>query len=369
MTSRMIVDARGLNRKIDGIGRVMRELFQAMSILPDVPEGVFVAGQGAKWPFEVPDGWHLEGNGYIGRKSATLGWLTKAPVLARQYDCNICFGMTLSAPFLPQRTKKVVIAHDVIWRVCPEWFSPSNRLLHNYIIEPSLKNADMVIAVSESTKRDVISILHVPEDRIKVVPLGTARDLAATEVKTPSARFTATGKRLLLCVSSFDPRKNISRLLRACNMLPEQTRKNIEVVLVGTPLRYGGEEVAAEIKYAKLPITVTGKITDSELRALYSDAYIFAYPSLYEGFGLPVLEAMSNGIPVLAGNNSSLPEVVGDAGILCDVKNEVEISGHLANIIENPELADALGERGQNRSAQFSWNRAAESVTRLLQDL
>ena len=363
----MLVDARGLNRKINGLGRVMRELFCAMSALPDAPEGVFVAGKGAAWPFDVSQDWLLAENGYWGGISATLGWLATAPILARRYGCDICFGITVSAPFLPKTMKKVVIAHDVMWRICPKWFSPSNRILHNLLVEPSIKHADLVIAVSQSTKRDVMSIIGVPEERIRVVHLGIADSLVGAEATKPSARFAASGKRMLLCVSSFDPRKNIPRLIRACNMLPDSLRDAIELVLVGTPLPYGGKELADEIQKAKFSLTVTGSITDDELRTFYAQAYAFIYPSLYEGFGLPVLEAMSNGIPVIAGDNSSLPEVVGNAGILCNVENTEEICGQLLRLLENSELADSLGVLGRNRSAQFTWKSAAESVTKMVQ--
>ena len=345
----------------------MRELFYAMSMLPDAPEGVFVAGKGAAWPFDVSQDWLIAENGWWGGISATFGWMTKAPILARRYGCDVCFGMTVSAPLLPRKMKKVVIAHDVMWRICPEWFSPSNRILHNLLVEPSIKYADLVIAVSQSTKRDVMSIIGVPEERIRVVHLGIADGLIGAETAKPSARFAASGKRMLLCVSSFDPRKNIARLIRACNMLPNSLREAVELVLVGTPLSYGGKELAGEIQGAKFSLTVTGSITDQELRALYSQAYAFIYPSLYEGFGLPVLEAMSNGIPVIAGNNSSLPEVVGDAGILCNVESTEEICEQLLRLLQDPELADSLGALGRSRSAQFTWKNAAESVTKMLQ--
>jgi glycosyltransferase involved in cell wall biosynthesis len=366
---RMIVDARGLNRKIDGIGRVMRELFRAMSTVADAPAGVFVAGEGAEWPFEAPKDWLLQGNGYWGGKSATLGWLTKAPTLARRFNCDICFGMTVSALFLPANAKTVVVAHDVIWRIRPEWFSLANRILHNEIVERSIRNADLVIAVSQSTKRDVISILGVPEDRVKVAYLGVTDSLADTELPKPSARVLASGKRMLLCVSSFDPRKNIARLVRACNMLPTSIQSSIELVLVGTPLPYGGEELADEIQKANFSLRITGKVSDKELQSLYSQAYAFIYPSLYEGFGLPVLEAMSNGVPVIAGNNSSLPEVVGNAGILCNVEKVEEIYEHLLRLLEAQEQADSFGELGKKRSSQFTWKEAAEAVAKMVLSL
>jgi glycosyltransferase involved in cell wall biosynthesis len=139
-------------------------------------------------------------------------------------------------------------------------------------------------------------------------------------------------------------------------------REQFELVLVGKKSGYGWDELKATLDEAKFPYRITGWISESELRELYAAAYAFIYPSLYEGFGLPVLEAMAHGLPVIAGNNSSLPEVLGDAGILCDTANQEELGWQIQRLLTSPEIADRLGLQGKLRSKQFSWKNTAAGV-------
>jgi alpha-1,3-rhamnosyl/mannosyltransferase len=358
----VIVDARSLSRPIDGIGRVVHEVLRAMSEMPEPPEGVFLAPPGAKWPFPAPNHWKLISSGELGRQNATLGWMALAGFAARRYGCDACLGATMLAPGLPKRVRQAVIAHDVTWRVNPRWFSFRNRVWFKETAERSFHRANNIIAVSNATKRDLIEYLHIAEDRIRVVPLGVNPPAETQGRVQPSKRFTNSGKRLLLCVSSFEPRKNIAGLIRACSALPSEVREQFELVLVGKKSGYGRDELESALGEATMPYRITGKISESELHELYAAAYAFIYPSLYEGFGLPVLEAMAHGVPVIAGNNSSLPEVLGDAGILCDTTNQEELGWRIHGLLASPEMADRLGLEGKLRSKQFSWKSTAAGV-------
>jgi glycosyltransferase involved in cell wall biosynthesis len=366
MIDKMIVDARSLSRPIDGIGRVVHEVFRAMSEMPEPPAGIFLAPPGAQWPFPAPNHWKLIGSGQLGRRNATLGWMAHAGFAARRYGCDACLGPTMLAPGLPRRVRQAVIAHDLTWRVNPRWFSLRNRVWFKETAEWSFHRADTIIAVSNSTKRDLIKYLHIAEDRIRVVPLGVNPPTETQRRVQPSKRSTSSGKRLLLCVSSFEPRKNIAGLIRACSALPAEVREQFELILVGGKPAYGRDELESAFSAATIPYRITGKISESELRELYAAAYAFIYPSLYEGFGLPVLEAMAHGVPVIAGNNSSLPEVLGDAGILCDTANQEELRWRIQELLGSPETADRLGSQGQLRSRQFSWKSTAAGVLALL---
>jgi len=362
MIEKLIVDARSLSRPIDGIGRVVHEVFRAMSEMPEPPEGIFLAPPGAKWPFPAPNHWKLIGSGELGRQNATLGWMTHAGFAARRYGCDACLGATMLAPGLPRRIRQTVIAHDLIWRVNPRWFSFRNRIWFKETAEWSFHRADCIIAVSNSTKRDLIEYLHIAEDRIRVVPLGVNPPAETEASVQPSKRYTNSGKRLLVCVSSFEPRKNIAGLIRACSALPSEVREQFELVLVGKKPGYGRNELESALSEATISYRITGNISETELQNLYAAAYSFVYPSLYEGFGLPVLEAMSHGVPVIAGNNSSLPEVMGNAGILCDTANQEELGRRIQELLASPETADRLGMEGKLRSEQFSWKRTAAGV-------
>ncbi len=362
MIDKMLVDARSLSRPIDGIGRVVHEIFRAMSEMPEAPEGIFLAPPGAKWPFPAPSHWRLIGSGELGRQNATLGWMAHAGFAARRYGCDACLGPTMLAPGLPRRIRQTVIAHDLTWRVNPRWFSFRNRIWFRETAEWSFHRANSIIAVSNATKRDLIEYLHIAEDRIRVVPPGVNPPVESQEREQPSKRFTNSGKRLLLCVSSFEPRKNIAGLIRACSALPSEVREQFELVLVGNKPGFGWDELKAALGEATIPYRITGKISESELDQLYAAAYAFIYPSLYEGFGLPVLEAMAHGVPVIAGNNSSLPEVLGNAGILCNTANQEELGWKIQELLASPEMADRLGLKGKLRSKQFSWRSTAAGV-------
>lgn len=367
MIENVIVDARSFSRPIDGIGRVVHEVFRAMSEMPESPEGIFLAPPGARWPFPAPSHWKLIGSGELGRQNATLGWMALAGFAARRYGCDACLGPTMLAPGLPRRVRQAVIAHDIAWRVNPRWFSLRNRVWFRQTAEWSFRRPNTIIAVSNATKRDLIEYLHIAEDRIRVVPLGVNPPAETEEWVQPGRRFTNSGKRLLLCISSFEPRKNIPCLIRACSALPSQVREQFELVLVGSKSGYGWDELKATLGEATIPCRITGKIGESELQALYAAAYAFIYPSLYEGFGLPVLEAMAHGVPVIAGNNSSLPEVLGNAGILCDTTNQEELGSRIQELLASPEMADRLGSQGKFRSEQFSWKSTAAGVLASLQ--
>ncbi|MGH9607863.1 MAG: glycosyltransferase family 4 protein [Terracidiphilus sp.] len=362
MIDKMIVDARSFSRPIDGIGRLIHELFRAMSELPDSPGGIFLAPPGAKWPFPAPSHWKLISSGELGRQSATLGWVALAGFAARRYGCDACLGATMLAPGLPGRIRQAVIAHDITWRVNPRWFSFRNRVLFKETAVWSFHRANSIIAVSNATKRDLIEYLHIAEDRIRVVPPGVNPPVETQERVQPSKRFTISGKRLLLCVSSFEPRKNLVGMVRACSALPLHVREQFELVLVGKKSGYGWDELKATLGEATFPYRITGWIGESELHELYAAAYAFIYPSLYEGFGSPVLEAMAHGVPVIAGNNSSLPEVLGETGILCDTANQEELGWQIQRLFASPETADRLGLQGKSRSNQFSWKNTAAGV-------
>jgi glycosyltransferase involved in cell wall biosynthesis len=230
--------------------------------------------------------------------------------------------------------------------------------------------ADFVVADSENTRRDVIRLLGTPPERVAVVYGGV--DPSFQPVSDP-ARLGALRERLgvgeapfILAVGVIEPRKNLSQLFEAFERLRgrrEVARKLVKLVVVGRRGWLWQDILArAERSPWRDEIIFPGFIPESELATLYSAAAVLAFPSLYEGFGLPILEAMACGTPVVASNSSSLPEVVGKAGLQVDPNDADELAAALELVLLDEPLRAKLRERGLARAAEFNWPSAARSL-------
>jgi len=217
-------------------------------------------------------------------------------------------------------------------------------------------DADRIIAVSEFTARQVETLLNVDRARIRVVPHGV-RALPFH----PAAR-----KKIILSVGAIQARKNTARLVEAFESVP----KDWTTVVAGS-YGFGSEAILRRIEESprRSQIRITGYVTTSELAQWYSQAAIFAFPSLDEGFGMPVLEAMAAGIPVVSSNRSALPEVCGNAALLVAPENTEEIAECLRRLIQDEELRNALIARGIARAAEFTWPQAAAATWSVYSEL
>lgn len=220
------------------------------------------------------------------------------------------------------------------------------------------ENSDIVIAVSEFTAGQVSRLLGVERSRIRVIPHGVRQGRPADKLQR---------ERIVLSVGTLQKRKNTARLVEAFEGLPHEWR----LVLAGSPTGFGAEEVLQRIEKSRSRerIQVTGYLSAAELEALYRKASIFAFPSLDEGFGIPVLEAMANGLPVVASNRSALPEVTGDAALLVDPLQTQELRTALRNLISSEELRETLSSAGRNRAHLFTWERAVRETYRVYEEL
>jgi glycosyltransferase involved in cell wall biosynthesis len=262
----------------------------------------------------------------------------------------------------------VVTVHDVIQLVLPEYRMLARQRVYFGLVTRALKRATAIITVSECSRRDLVRTVGIPIERVFVVEnaiserLGPVRDPAA--LAAVRARY-GLGERFVLYLGANDLRKNLDRLIRAYAALSPSLRQTYQLVVAGRqwphdhPLYPDPKRVVAELGIQDR-VVLTGGIAEEEKPALLSAATVFAFPSLYEGFGLPVLEAMACGTPVLTANGSSLPEVAGDAAVLVD-PSSVEAIGHgLTELLESPELRKELAERGIERARHFRWSTVAE---------
>jgi glycosyltransferase involved in cell wall biosynthesis len=219
-------------------------------------------------------------------------------------------------------------------------------------------SSDMIIAISEFTANQVNALLDVPRSKIRVVHHG---------VMPPNERRKAHRENLVLFVGALQVRKNVARLVEAFERMPSSWR----LTLAGAANGFGAAAIMDRIEAssARERITVTGYVPAEELEALYASASIFAFPSLDEGFGMPVLDAMARGIPVLTSNRSALPEVAGDAALLVEPDRSEAIAEALIRLAEDVNLRKKLAEAGRARAKQFSWGLAVEQTYAVYREL
>lgn len=269
--------------------------------------------------------------------------------------------------FLPpvRAARRVVTVHDVNFLVKPELASPKIRGLLSREIGRFVQEADAVIACSESTKSDIVRLLGVVPEKVTVAYEAVEDDFAPMEAEdgavTVQARYHVR-QPFILFVGTLEPRKNIPRLLRAFSTLAKDYPHDL--VLVG-PKGWGMQEIQKTLQELRLGNRVhhLGYLkSKKDLAAFYSAAEVFVLPSLYEGFGLPLLEAMACGTPVVTTNNSSIPEVVGDAAVCVDAEDIDALAGAIRRIIEEPSLRESMSALGMEQAARFSWERCARTT-------
>jgi glycosyltransferase involved in cell wall biosynthesis len=233
----------------------------------------------------------------------------------------------------------------------------------------SIQNDDWVIAISESTKNDLCNLTKLEPERVFVTLLA-ASDLFyhcidASLQRSVRKKYGIPDSKYVLSLSTLEPRKNIDHTIRCfINMIQQQNIHDLNLVLVGTK-GWDFEKIFSEVRYSGVlcdKIIITGFVDDYDLAPLYSGATMFVYPSFYEGFGLPVLEAMQCGVPVVTSNTSSLPEVVGDAGFLLDPRDSNSLCQCMLNIYNDPALAKKMSLKSISRAKMFSWKRCGEQT-------
>jgi glycosyltransferase involved in cell wall biosynthesis len=255
------------------------------------------------------------------------------------------------------RGRRTVTTFHDLFMISGEYSTPEFRERFTTQAREAAQRSDLIIAVSAFTAGQVESRLKVDRSRIRVIPHGTD---AVVDTNRPR-------ENIVLCTGAIQKRKNIARLVRAF----EQTPPGWTLVFAGAADGYGAaEELAAvEASPRRADIRVAGYVTDEELRRLYTQARIFAFPSLDEGFGMPVLDAMFYGVPVITSNCSAMPEVAGDAAMLVDPYDESAIAESLSRLMNDAVLRDELIQKGHARAAEFTWDRAVRSTWSVYQEL
>ncbi len=265
------------------------------------------------------------------------------------------------------KTGSVVTVHDLALVKFPEF---SKRLLGEQWSRHKtlriLQRATRVIAVSQNTAKDICNFYQIPAEKIRVIYNGVGEEFfsaPSTEfLKSARARYTIPPGDYIFYVGGSDPRKNLERLLEAFSILLKKIQPLTLVMAGGMGRRR--KEIYQRIAKLGLEhhVVLTGHLPAQELRLLYSGARLFAYPSLYEGFGIPILEAMASGVPVITSKTSSLPEVAGDGAYLVDPYDVQALAVAMEKVLQDKNLASSLQAKGLERVKAFSWERAARQT-------
>ena len=284
------------------------------------------------------------------------------PRLAGRAGVDLVHSLASTAP-LYGRFARVVTIHDIIYKVFPEAHQSVLTLGLRVLVPLAARRSHRIIVDAHSTRDDLVRLLRVPAERIDVVPLGlgvTALAEPASEAQLRS-RLGLGGRPVALSVSAKRPHKNLARLLQALALLPIERRP--VTVIPGYPTWYEAElrDQAAALGVAD-DVRFLDWVEAEELEGLYALAACFVFPSLYEGFGFPVLEAMSRGVPVACSDRSSLPEVAGDAALLFDPESPRAIADAIERLLADEALAARLREAGRAQAARFTWEATARGT-------
>lgn len=288
---------------------------------------------------------------------------TLLPDWAARDAVDVLWGTSHRLPFRLQATiGRVVTIHDMVWRKYPQTMKKSTLWAERIFMPPAMRLADRVIADSQSTAVDLRSAFPRCADKIRVVYPGAGFEQHKITTDRNTLPELGIVRPFFLFVGTLEPRKNLERLISAYAIIPPELRKEAQMVIVGGQ-GWGGLELSRWISFRGLAddILATGYVTDTQLSELYARARFLAMPSLYEGFGFPVLEAMACGTPALISGVSSLPEVGGDAVVVVDPLDEASIAKGLIYLLTGSRR-DELALRSKTQARRFSWDKAAAEV-------
>ncbi|MFH0856972.1 MAG: glycosyltransferase family 1 protein [bacterium] len=285
--------------------------------------------------------------------------------------------------------KKIITVHDLSFERCPQFYSLRGRLWHKFVRTGKMcMEADLIIAVSENTKYDIMELYRINEDKIKVIYPGCnienqkttsceaalentnamrGSGLSSNEIIAHNKNLPRLSEKYILFLGNVEKRKNVSGVIEAFKILNEAHGIcDYDLVIAGKQKLRNKEieKLAIESK-----IKLLGYINESEKSKLYRDASLFVYPSFYEGFGFPPLEAMRHGVPVIASHTSSLPEVVGDAALMVDPYNVENIASAMKQMLTDEKLCSLMIARGYEQVKKFNWEKCAREMMQIFREI
>ena len=268
----------------------------------------------------------------------------------------------------PRRARLTATLHDMTCWLMPEFHQAANVAAEQRFAECIWKRAAGLIAVSENTRRDAVELLGLSPENIEVIYPGVADSyfIADSSAAAAAQAKYGLGKAYALYVGTVEPRKNLGRLLDAWQGLPESIREQFDLVLAG-PEGWKSAETLARLRQSGPGIHYLGYVPEPDLPGINAGATLFVYPSLYEGFGFPIVQAMAAGVPVITSNLSSMPEVTGGAAELIDPHSPGELRGALERLLTSPSSRTQMAAAGRTRAQRFRWEECARQSVRFFE--
>jgi glycosyltransferase involved in cell wall biosynthesis len=310
-------------------------------------------------------------SGYIYRAASAFLPLPYSFFFGRKSDVTHFFNYIIP-PLV--RGKKVVTVHDMVYKAFPETVRGRTMLMLNLGLKSSMRRADVIVTDSEFSKSEIIKYFPKHRDKIRVVPCGV--DTKKFRPCEQPERIPEVKKSLgiegeyFLYLGTIEPRKNLERVIAAYDIFAKRTENAPKLVLAGGK---GWLDSGIYGKVEALGLTervvFTKYVPSEDMNPLMCGALAFVFPSLYEGFGMPPLEAMACGVPVLTSAEASLPEVTGDCAVICDAYSPESIADGMTKLFTDPELRADLGRRGIERAKEFTWERSAKMLHEIYEEI
>lgn len=364
-TLRIGIDIRPFYEPLTGIGWYLYHLLHELAKHEDVELYLFgdarVTDLGPTLHADLPPNAHLcwfdlRGQGLISGRSRAL---TAAAYVAwmKLIDVDVMFGANYFLPRLlgAVARRRVITIHDLTFKRFPELLQKETLINLEYQMQRELAHADAVICVSESTRRDLLAFYDVDPSRAITILSGLAEP--GSDPRLPT--LDSLPRKYILFVSTIEPRKNLDVLLDAYSRLRARGAYDGALVVVGR-VGWKAESIVPRLRAAG--VHHLDYVAAPQLASIYRNADLFVFPSIYEGFGFPLLEAMAYGVPSIAARSSSLPEIGGDAALYFDPRDSRALEGEIERVLSDPALRRQLADAGIARAAEFRWDAAAEKT-------
>ena len=366
---KIAIDIRTINKPRSGVGYYVTNLIQKLQDIDEDNQYCLISNNGeyentfrAQANFENHRTWVSNENHLFGDFWESF----YLPRLLEKKNVSVFHGPAFMVPLIKRNMATVVTIHDIVSFIMPDTIPMKYAFYMRNLIKLVSRKADRIISVSHSTKKDLIAWLGVPEEKITVVHQAVSETFYPAENGDGGAqirrRFGIHG-RYMLFVGNLEPRKNLSRLMEAFAMARERLGGPIQLVICGKKgwLCSGILKTYERIRRGD-DILITNYVNEQDLLGLYQNAEMFVFPSRYEGFGLPALEAMACGAPVITSNVSSLPEITGGAAMLINPSDVGEISEAMVKLANCASLRSELKEKGFRQAKLFSWAKTARET-------
>jgi len=291
------------------------------------------------------------------------------PFRARKHRLDLLHSLGYVQPLrLP--CASIVTIHDLNFHNLGSWMPKRRRAVLRYFVTRSAKRADHIITVSEFSKRQIVEILGIPESKVTVTYNAVKQRVSVPRPFEDVSKHYGVREPYILALSSFSPHKNMASLVKAFAMLRQRGFQELQLVLAGhPPTDRRSLELLLHQQRIQDAVTFTGYVPDDVLPALYAHAEVFVFPSLYEGFGIPILEAFLHGAPVACSDAGAIPEVACDAACYFDPTSIEEMADAMSNILRDASLRRSLVDRGKERVAQFTWEETARKTVQVYRQI